>query len=99
MDDTTVGAISWEQTGGTVDWGPTLGDEPVQILVVGSFDAQIASADVIDGLVVDHETAVRVLQSRVGGKNGVVRLDHRGRHLRGGIDAELEFALLAVVDR
>ena len=32
-------------------------------------------ADVIDGLVVNHEGAVGVLQGGVGGQDGVVRLD------------------------
>ena len=76
----------------------TLGDQAVQVLVVGALKAEVAAADVVDSLVVHHEGAVRVLEGGVGGEDGVVRLDHRGGSLRGGVDAELELALLAVVD-
>lgn len=76
----------------------TLSDQSVQVLVVGSLDAEVATADIVDGLVVDHEGAVRVLKGGVGGEDGVVRLDDRGGDLRGRVDAELELALLAVVN-
>ena len=33
----------------------TLGDEAVQVLVVGALNAKVPSANVVDGLVVDHE--------------------------------------------
>jgi hypothetical protein len=52
----------------------TLGDETVQVLVVGALDAEVPPADVVDGLIVDHEGAVGVLQGGVGGKNRVVGL-------------------------
>lgn len=77
----------------------TLSDQSVQVLVVGSLDAKVAAADVVDGLVVDHEGAVGVLKSGVGGEDRVVGLDNRGGDLRSRIDTELELALLAVVDR
>ena len=77
----------------------TLSDEPIQVLVVGTLDAKVATADVIDGLVVDHEATVGVLESGVCGQDGVVWLDNRGCDLRGRVDTELQLALLAVVDR
>ena len=40
-----------------------------------------------------------MLQGGVGSEDRVVRLDNRGGGLRGRVDAELELALLAVVDR
>src|ERR1700743_214000 len=61
---------------------PTLCDQAVQVLVVGALNVQIAAADVVDGFVVNHEAAVRVLQRGVGRQDGVVRLDHRGGKLR-----------------
>jgi len=76
----------------------TLSDQTVQVLVVGTLNAEVAAADVVDGLVVDHEGAVGVLKGGVGGEDGVVGLDNGGGDLRGGVDAELELALLAVVD-
>ena len=78
---------------------PTLSNQTVQVLVVGPLDAQVPSADVVDGLVVDHEAAVRVLEGGVGRQDTVVRLDHGRCHLWGRVDAELKLALLAVVDR
>lgn len=76
----------------------TLSDQTVQVLVVGALDAEVATADVVDGLVVDHEGAVAVLESGVGGEDGVVWLNDGGGDLRSRVDAELELALLAVVD-
>ena len=76
----------------------TLGDEAVQVLVVGALNAEVPAADVVDGLVVDHEGAVGVLKGGVGGEDGVVGLDNGGGDLGGRVDAELELALLAVVD-
>lgn len=36
----------------------TLSDESVKVLIAGSFDSQITTADVVNGLIVDHEAAV-----------------------------------------
>ena len=44
----------------------TLSDQAVQVLIVGSFNVEVLAADVVDGLVVDHEAAVGVLERRVG---------------------------------
>lgn len=76
----------------------TLSDETVQVLVVGALDAEVSAADVVDGFVVNHEGAVRVLQGGVSSEDGVVGLNNRGGHLRRRVDTELELALLAVVD-
>ena len=76
----------------------TLSDQSVEVLVVGSLDAKVATAYVVDGLVIDHETAVGVLESGVGCENGVVWLDNRRSDLRSGVDTELELAFLAIVD-
>ena len=40
-----------------------------------------------------------MLERGVGGEDGVVGLDDRVGHARGGVDAELELRLLAVVGR
>ena len=76
-----------------------LGDEPIQVLIVGALDAEVSPADVVDGLVINHETTVRVLQGGVSRENGVVRLNDGGSDLRSRVDAELQLALLAVVHR
>ena len=84
------------QRGG--DRGHDLTDQSVQVGVGWSLDVQVAAADVVDGLVVDHEGAVGVLQGGVGGEDGVVGLDDGGRDLGRRVDGELELRLFAVVD-
>jgi len=76
-----------------------LSDQPVEVLVAWSLNAKVAAADVVDGLVVDHEGAVGVLEGGVGGEDGVVWLDNRGGDLWSWVDTEFKLALLSVVDR
>lgn len=76
----------------------TLSDQAVQVLVVGTLDTQVPAANVVDGLVVDHEGAVGVLEGGVSGENRVVRLNDGSGNLGCWVDTELELALLAVVD-
>ena len=64
------------------DGGHDLADQTVEVGVGGTLDVQVAAADVVDGLVVDHEGAVGVLQGGVGGQDGVVGLDHSGGDLK-----------------
>merc|ERR1712142_260556 len=89
------GAVEPERGG---DGGHDLADQPVQVGVRGTLDVQVSPADVVDGFVVYHEGAVRVLQCGVGGQDGVVRLYYGGRYLGGGVNGELELGFLAVVD-
>merc|ERR1719381_174803 len=72
---------------------------PVKVGVGWPLDVQVATADVIDGLIVHHEGTVGVLQSGVGGQDGVVGLDHCSCNLGCRVDGELKLALLAVVHR
>ena len=81
------------------DGGHNLADETVQIGVGGSLDVQVPAADVVDGLVVHHEGAVGVLQSCVGGQDGVVRLNNSSGNLRCRIHRKLQFRLLPIVYR
>merc|ERR1719285_655557 len=87
---------SVEPQGGS-DGGHDLADQPVEVGVGWPLNVQVATADVVDGLVVNHEGAVRVLQGGVGGQNGVVGLDHCSGNLGSWVDGELKLALLAVV--
>ena len=64
------------------DGADDLTDEPVQVGVRRSLHVEVTPADVVNGLVVDHESAVGMLEGRVGCQDGVVRLDDSGRHLR-----------------
>jgi len=79
--------------------GDDLSDDAVEVLVRGALDAEVLLADVIDGLVVEHEGAVGVLEESVGREDRVVGLDDRGGDLGRGVDAEVELGLLAVVSR
>ena len=80
------------------DGGDDLTDEAVQVGVGGTVDVKVAAADVVDGLVVDHEGAVGVLQRGVSRQDRVVRLHHRRGNLRRRVNGELQLRLFAVVD-
>ncbi|TRY88529.1 hypothetical protein DNTS_014080, partial [Danionella cerebrum] len=81
------------------DGGHNLTDQPVEVCVRRTLNIEVPSADVINGLIVDHEGTVRVFEGGVGGQDGVVRLYHSGGDLRSWVDGELQLGLLAVVDR
>lgn len=100
MEETTAGVLVWLSQVVQILHVIllTLSNETVQVDVVGTLETEVAAADVVNGLVVDHEGAVGVLESGVGGENRVVRLDNGGSGLGSRVDAELELALLAVVD-
>jgi hypothetical protein len=63
-----------------------------------SLDVEVSSADVINGLIVQHDGNISVLKKRVGGKNGVIRLNNSSGDLRRGIDSESQLRLLTVVN-
>ena len=56
-------------------------------------------ANVVDGFIVDHECAVRVLQRSVRRQHRVVGLNHRRRHLGSRINGKLQLGLLSIVHR
>ena len=64
------------------DGGDDLSDEPVEVGVGWSLNVQVSSADVVDGLIVDHEGTVGVLEGGVGGKDGVVGFNNGGGNLK-----------------
>jgi len=78
--------------------GDNLGDESVQVGVGGSLDVEVSSADIVDGLVVEHDGNIGVLEEGVGGEHGVVGLNDGGGDLGGGVDGESELGLLTVID-
>ena len=77
--------------------GDNLGNESVQVGVGWSLDVEVSSADIVDGLVVDHDGDIGVLKEGVGGEHGVVWLNNGGRDLRGWEDGESELGFLTVV--
>ena len=81
------------------DRGDNLGNHAVQVSVRGAGNIQVATANVVNSLVVDHERTVSVLQGGVGGQDRVVGLNNGSRHLGCGVHGKLELGLLAVVGR
>ena len=75
------------QAGG--DGAHNLGNEAVEMLIIRAWDIKVATADVIHGLVINQEGAVRVFNGAVGGEDSIVRLDHRGGDTRSRVDSEL----------
>ncbi|CAB1353873.1 unnamed protein product, partial [Coregonus sp. 'balchen'] len=84
---------------GSSDGGHNLANQPVKISVGGTLNIKVSTADVIDGLIVYHESTVRMLQCGVGGQDGVVRLNNSCGHLGSWVDGELKLGLLAIVNR
>ena len=74
------------QAGG--DTGHDGGDEVVQVTVGGVVELESPHADVVEGLVVDTEGLVRVLNELVDGEGGVVGLDNGIGDLGGRHDGE-----------
>jgi len=85
------------QTGG--DGADNLSDQAVQMLVVGTRNVQAATADIVNGFVVNQKCAVGVFDGAVGRENSVVWLDDGGGNARSRVHGEFELALLAVVGR
>ena len=98
LEFSQVNVQSAIESQGGGDRGDNLADQSVQVGVGGAFNVQVASADVVDGFVVNHEGAVGMLKSGVGGQDGVVGFDYGGGDLWGGVNGEFQFGFLAVVN-
>lgn len=88
------GAIEAEGRG---DRGDDLSDKAVQVLERWARDVKIAAADIVDGLVVHQERAVRVFDRGVRAQDGVVGLDDSRGDAGCGVDSEFELGFLTVV--
>ena len=64
-----------------------------------SLDIQVSSTDIVDGFVIDHESAVGVLQGCMSCQDRVIRFNNSSRDLRSWIDGELQFGFLSEVNR
>jgi hypothetical protein len=80
------------------DRADNLTDQTIQVGVGWALDIQITTANVVDGLVVDHEGTIRVLEGGVGGQDGVVWLNHSCGDLRSWVDSKLQLGLLTIID-
>lgn len=76
-----------------------MADQTIEIGVGGSFNVQVTTADIIYCFIIDHEGAVRVLQSGVGGQDGVVWLNNSSGDLWCWVDGEFKLGLLSIVNR
>jgi len=77
----------------------TLSNQTVQVLVIGAFNVQIATANVVNCLVVYHEGTIGVLERGVRGEDRIVWLHDTRRDLRCWVNTELQLAFLAIVNR
>ena len=75
-----------------------LGNQSVEVLKRRTGNVERLAANVIDRLVVNHESTVGVLKGGVGGENGVVGLNNRGRVLGCRVDSKFKLGFLTVVD-
>ncbi len=76
-----------------------LTNQSVQVGVGRAFNVQVAATDVIDSLVVDHESAVGMFKGGMGSQDGVVWLYNGSGDLGGRVDGKFQFRFLAVVNR
>jgi hypothetical protein len=88
------GTIESERRGNGTD---NLGDETVQVLVWRSRNVEVATADVVDSLVIDEESTVGVLNGAVSRQDSVVRLNDGSWGSGSRVDSELKLGLLAVL--
>jgi len=86
-----------ESEGGS-ERGDNLSDESVQVGVGWSLNVEVSSADIVNGLVIDHDGDISVLEEGVGGEDGVVWLNNGGGDLWGWVDGETELGFLTVVN-
>ena len=84
---------------GRSDGANDLSDQAVKMVEGWARDIKTPAADVVDGLVIDKEGAIRVLDGAMGGQHGVVGLDDGSGDARSRVDGELELGLLAVLSR
>jgi len=86
-----------ESEGGS-EGGDNLRDESVEVGVGWSLNIEVSSADIVDGLVVEHDGDIGVLEEGVSGEDGVVWLNNGGGDLWGWVDSESELGLLSVIN-
>ena len=70
------------------DGGQDLSYQPVEVGVGRPRHLQLVTTQIVDGLIIDQEGTVAVLQGGVGVEDGVVRLHYGSRYLRRRVDRE-----------
>merc|ERR1719317_1394491 len=84
---------------GSSDGRDNLANHAVEIRIRWSFNIQIPAADIINSLIINHESTIRMLKGSMGGQNSVVRLNNSSSNLRCWVDGKLQLGLFAVVYR
>merc|ERR1712070_154934 len=79
--------------------GDDLGEQTVQVGVGWALNVEVPAADIIEGLIVVHDSDISVLKQGVHAKHGVVWLHNCCGNLWAGPDCEAELGLLTIVDR
>jgi hypothetical protein len=79
--------------------GHNLGNKSVQVGVGRTLNIEVATAHIVQGLVIKAESAIGVLQKGVRSQHVVVRLNDSGRHLGGRGHGEGKLGLAAIIDR
>ena len=84
---------------GSGDGGDDLTNQSVKIGVGWSFDIQVTSADIVDSLIINHESTVRVFKGSMGCQNRIVGFNNCCSYLRSRVNGELQFRLFAIIHR
>ena len=74
MERSDVDVEGTIKTEGGSEGGDNLSDEAIEVGVGRALNVQAIEANVVDGLVVEHDGDVGVLEERVGGEHRVLRL-------------------------
>ena len=85
------------ETEGSSQGRDDLSDQTVEVGVGRALDVKRTAADIVDSLVIKHDSHISVLQKGVGGEHRVVGLHDGSGDLGGGVHGEAELGLLAVV--
>merc|ERR1719317_69412 len=75
---------------GSSDGRDNLANHAVEIRIRWSFNIKIPAADVINSLIINHESTIRMLKGSMGGQNSVVRLNHCSSNLWCRVDGKLQ---------
>merc|ERR1719438_171539 len=84
---------------GSSDGGHNLANEPVEVGVGGPLNVQVPAANIIDSLIVNHESTVRVLKGGVGSQDSIVGFNHSSSNLGSRVNREFKLGLLAIINR
>lgn len=74
-----------------------MSNQSVEMLERRTRNVQVATADIVNSLVIDQEGTVGVFDGAVGAENSVIWLNNSGRNSWGWVNCEFELGFLAVI--